>query len=156
MVIIRKFKISETKKVANLIRVVFLKYNKNGSSKNAVEKYLNFYKTDKNNISKTQETFLKSPIFFVAIIDKKNIGVIRGRKDRIVNLFVDGSYHKQGIGRKLVKKFENEAKKDSSKEIKIRASLFSAPFYERIGYKKTTGIRNFMGLKIQPMKKVLE
>ena len=55
-----------------------------------------------------------------------------------------------------VPKFENEAKKWGSKEIKIRASLFSVLFYERIGYKKTTGTRNFMGLKIQPMKKVLK
>ena len=29
------------------------------------------------------------------------------------------------------------------------------PYYQRLGYKKTTGIRNLKGLKIQPMKKTL-
>ena len=33
--------------------------------------------------------------------------------------------------------------------------MYAVPFYQKIGYKKTTGIRNLHGLKVQPMKKVL-
>jgi len=33
---------------------------------------------------------------------------------------------------------------------------YAAPFYQKIGYKKTTGIRNFRGLKVYPMKKALK
>ncbi len=54
-----------------------------------------------------------------------------------------------------IEKFEKEAKKNSS-YIKTRASLFAVPFYRKMGYKKTTGIRKFKGLKIQPMKKILQ
>jgi hypothetical protein len=42
---------------------------------------------------------------------------------------------------------------DGSDEIQIRASLYASAFYQKQGYKKTTGIRSFHGLKIQPMKK---
>jgi hypothetical protein len=37
----------------------------------------------------------------------------------------------------------------------LRSSLYATPFYESVGYKKTTGIRHFHGLRIQPMKKIL-
>jgi hypothetical protein len=38
---------------------------------------------------------------------------------------------------------------------KITASLYAVPFYSKMGCKKTTGIRSFHGLKVQPMKKYI-
>jgi GNAT superfamily N-acetyltransferase len=95
-------------------------------------------------------------IFYVAEENNKIVGFIKGRKDKIANLFVDGKQHKRGIGKKLVNIFEKQAKRLGSKQINIRASLYAAPFYEKMMYMKTTGIRNFMGLKIYPMKKKLK
>lgn len=94
---------------------------------------------------------MDSPIFFLAIDKQKIVGMIRGTENRIINLFVLGSYHGKGIGKKLVEKFEMEARKGNSKIIKIRSSLFAISFYEKMGYKKSTGIKNFKGIKIQPM-----
>jgi hypothetical protein len=42
--------------------------------------------------------------------------------------------------------------------ISLAATLYAVPFYEAMGYKKTTGVRNCWsfggrGLKYQPMKK---
>ena len=81
----------------------------------------------------------------------KTIGVIRGRPNRIFNLFVDSNYHKKGVGRRLVEMFEKKAFAHKSKIIKISASLYAVPFYQRRGYKKTTGLRKLFGLKVQPM-----
>ncbi len=81
--------------------------------------------------------------------------MIRGNPGKIINLYVSGSYHKRGIGRKLVNKFESIAKKEGAKEIKIKASLYAVPFYEKMGYRKTTGVRNFKGIKAWPMKKIM-
>lgn len=81
--------------------------------------------------------------------------MIRGRKGRIINLFVVGKHHQKGIGKLLVNRFELESRKQGSKEIKVRASLYAVPFYQKMGYKKTTGIRNFRGLKVWPMRKEL-
>jgi GNAT superfamily N-acetyltransferase len=124
--------------------------------KSAVEEYLNFYNPKKNSIQRLYENLQKTPIFYVAAENNQILGMIRGRLDKIVNLFVDGKHHKKGIGRLLVNKFESEARKQKFKEIRIRASLYAVTFYQKMGYKKTTGIRNFHGLKIYPMKKIID
>ena len=61
--------------------------------------------------------------------------MIRGRPDRIINLFVDSKQHKRGIGRLLVERFEEEAGKQGSKLIRLRSSLYATGFYQRMGYK---------------------
>ncbi len=96
-----------------------------------------------------------SPISYVAVIGDDVVGIIRGSCKKISNLYVDGKKQKMGVGRALVDKFEKEAKKQNSKEIKIKASLHATIFYQKLGYKKTTGMRRFMGLKVWPMKKKL-
>jgi GNAT superfamily N-acetyltransferase len=83
------------------------------------------------------------------------IGVVRGRADKIFHLFVLAKYHHAGIGRELMKKFEAEAKRLGGDKIKLNASLYAVPFYQKMGYEKSTGIRNLFGLKVWPMKKVL-
>lgn len=152
MVRIRKFKISDTYDVVSLISETFAKYNKNEGTKEAIKRYIEHFNPKKNSIKKS---FLKTSIFFVAIEKEKIVGVVRGNKNRIVNLFVKGRYHGKGIGKKLMQRFETECRKHHSSKIRIRSSLYAIPFYQRLGYKKTTGIRNFMGLKIQPMRKIL-
>ena len=153
--IIHKYNPSDLQEIANLIRETFRKFNSKEGNKKGIKKYLDYYDTRKN-INKIKQTFSKNTIFFVIKKKNKIIGLIRGRKNKIENLFVKGEYHKRGIGKKLVEKFEKEAKKQKSKEIMIRASLYSVPFYKKMGYKKTTGMRNIKGIKIQPMKKRLK
>ncbi len=152
---IRKFKVSDTKKVASLIRNTFLKFNIKESSKKGIDDYINFYNTDRENIKKLEEIFSESPILFVAIDNEKVIGIVRGNKNKLTNLFILGEYHNRGFGRNLIKKFENEAKKIGSRKIKIKSSLFAVSFYTKLGYKKTSRIRIHHGIKIQPMEKVM-
>ena len=45
--------------------------------------------------------------------------------------------------------------------IRLASTLYAVPFYTRMGYKKSTGVRNGWsfegsGFQYQPMKKVLE
>jgi len=155
MLIIRKFKSSDTYSAAKLVSETFKKYNCLEGTKEAVAQYVNFYNPDKNNLDKIKVTFSKTEIFFVAIENNKIIGIIRGKKNMVTNLFVNGKYHKNGIATNLLKRFEKECIKKGSKEIKLKASLYGTPFYQKSGYKKTTGMRTFNGLKIYPMKKNL-
>ena len=39
--------------------------------------------------------------------------------------------------------------------LKVYSSLYAIPFYQKIGYKKSTGIRWKKGMVCQPMKKVI-
>lgn len=153
----RKFKKRDIKQIAKIKNHVFSRFNKSEYfERNAVERYLNH-----TNLTKSDKELIeafnisKDTIFYVAEENNKIKGYINGRKNKIGNLFVLGAEHKKGIGRKLVELFEKESKKQNSYEIKIRSSIYAIPFYEKMGYKKTTGIRNMGGLRVQPMKKRL-
>ena len=85
----------------------------------------------------------------------KDIAVATGTVDELVRLFVHHRYHGKGIGRNLMQRFEQECLRKGSTSIRIRSSLYAVPFYLKMGGKKTTGMRNFKGLKCQSMKKIL-
>jgi N-acetylglutamate synthase-like GNAT family acetyltransferase len=151
---IRGFQKKDTKEVALLAMKTFEKYN--GSDyfeKEGIQKTIDAFNPKKN--SNLSDDFKKTPIFYVAEENNKIVGMVRGTINKLTSLFVDGREHKKGIGKQLVDKFENEAKRKGSKQIKLNASLHATYFYQKMGYKKSTGIRNFKGLKVYPMKKVL-
>ena len=88
------------------------------------------------------------------------VGVLRGRMDRLQSLFVRGDHHRRGIGSRLVEHFEQECIRQGATEIRVASSLYAVPFYQRLGYKKTTGVRagrcfDGTGFEWQPMKKTL-
>jgi GNAT superfamily N-acetyltransferase len=97
---------------------------------------------------------------FVAEDEGEIVGVLRGRKDRLASLFVRGDRHRQGIGRRLVGRFEQECLRQGATVIRVAATLYAVPFYLKMGYKRSTGVRSGWsfegrGLRIQPMRKVL-
>ena len=103
---------------------------------------------------------IQAPMGWVAQDGDKIVGVLRGKTGRLHSLFVDGSYHGQGIGRQLVARFEQACLQQGATAITLASSLYSVPFYTRLGYKKSTGVRSgpcFDGQEFptQPMKKVL-
>lgn len=158
MTSIRQYRSSDAERVAFIIRDTFSHFNKNDGTKSAVAKYVGHYDTKKRGLDKITEEFSDIPIFYVAVEDGGVVGLVRGFERRVINLFVLGKYHGKGIGKDLMERFESEAKRKGSKQINIRASTYAVPFYEHLGYKKTTGIRTFRripGLRIQPMRKKL-
>lgn len=151
---IRRYRKRDLVSSVRLISKTFKKFNGNEGSK-GVRDYIGFYTPRKKNLNKIREQFFKSSIFWVAVENNKIIGIVRGNPEKISNLFVDGKYHRKKLGTKLVIAFEKESVKRGSKLIKVAASLYATPFYSKMGYKKTTGIRNRYGLRIQPMQKKL-
>ena len=102
---------------------------------------------------------IRAEMVFVAEDDGEVVGVLRGRKERLQSLFVAGSHHRRGIGRRLVEAFEQECRRQGTTTIRVAATLFAVPFYRRMGYKKTTGVRTMScfdgtGLPYQPMIKI--
>ena len=81
--------------------------------------------------------------------------MLRAVENRIVNLFVHQNFHNQGIGKKLIRRYERECKNKGYQKIVLRSQIYAVPFYKACGFKKTTGIRIKFGLIIQPMKKLL-
>ncbi len=103
---------------------------------------------------------IRSELVYVAEIDGVIAGVLRGRLNRLGSLFVAKEFQGQGIGRALVEHFESAVRQDGSQVIRVASSLYAVPFYLKMGYKRSTGVRKGwsfqgQGLPIQPMKKVL-
>jgi GNAT superfamily N-acetyltransferase len=97
---------------------------------------------------------------FVAVDDDQIVGVLRGRADKLQSLFVQGDRHRQGIGRRLVERFEQECLRQGATVIRVQATPYAVPFYLEMGYKRSTGVRSMRifggtGFAYQPMKKVL-
>jgi GNAT superfamily N-acetyltransferase len=104
---------------------------------------------------------IRSEMVFVAEDDGEIVGVLRGRKERLASLFVRGDRHRQGIGRKLVERFEQECLGQAVTVIRVASTLYAIPFYLEMGYKRSTGVRSGWsfegtGLRYQPMRKVLK
>lgn len=104
---------------------------------------------------------LRSPMFFVAEENGEIVGILRGRRERLASLFVRKDYHFHGVGRRLVERFELESVAQGVSVIRLAATLYAVPFYLKLGYRKSTGVRtgwsfDGYGLQIQPMKKLLE
>jgi len=103
---------------------------------------------------------IRAEMVYVAQDQTELVGVLRGRPDKLQSLFVRGDHHRQGIGRRLVECYERQCRREGSTAIVVQATLYAVPFYQKMGYKRTTGVRSmriFEGARFpyQPMKKVL-
>jgi GNAT superfamily N-acetyltransferase len=164
MAIIRNYEeITDAQKVGVLIAETYRKYNLDFASPDEQGKLLGPFRYAGSTVPVQQEAItrvLKTKMIFVAEDGDQIIGVLRCRPGRLQSLFVREDHHHQGIGRKLVERCEEWCANRGSKEIRLAATLYAVPFYQAVGYKKSTGIRNGCsfdgkGLRYQPMKKEL-
>ena len=109
---------------------------------------------------------IAAPLVLVAEDEEAIVAVLRGgrmeQRQRTVlqSLFVDGDHHRCGIGRRLVGRFERLCRERRVEAIKVASTLYAVPFYQALGYQRSTGIRTMRsfeggGLIYQPMKRLL-
>lgn len=139
--------------IAKLVHETYAKFNAAEGRKKAIQKFLDHYDVSARTAAELAEEFKRFPLNFAAFSGQEIVGIIRGRSGRIINLFVHQKFHGRSIGRRLVSSFEAASKKEEARPIKVRSSVYAVPFYSRLGYKKTTGLRSYRGLDVQPMKK---
>lgn len=141
--------------VSTLIEQVFKKFILPDASPEGVLFWTDFHNLSMDNQKNIRNRFTGCQIRFVAVIDNEIVGTVMGTAKELVRIFVCETCHGKGTGEKLMKCFEAEMIKSGVKQYKITASLYAVPFYIKMGCKKSTGIRNFHGLSVQPMKKYL-
>lgn len=156
MVTIRKYRPDDARGVAEPIRETYSAFCRVEGTEEAVQDYVDHYNPSEKSDSEVENIFSRTPIRLVAVSGSRLVGVLRARYNRITNLFVHGDFHRRGIATRLVNRFEKTCLATGLSEVILRGSLYAIPFYEAIGYKKPTGVRNFQGLKAQPMKKKLK
>jgi GNAT superfamily N-acetyltransferase len=163
MITIRPFRDSDARQVGILIADTFGDFNLSYASPEDRQLLLGPFRHARSQDPAHQEAIaqiIRASIMLVAEDKGKIIGILRGRKERLQSLFVDGKYHRQGIGRQLVERFERMCLHQGATDIRVSSSLYAIPFYTQMGYKKTTGVRSGpcfdgTGFKYQPMRKRL-
>lgn len=164
MIIIRAYRESDAGCVGKLIADTYSKFNLSFAPPEERSAFLGPFQYADSLERSHQEAIarvIQASMVFVAEKDADVVGVLRGRKDKLQSLFVRGEFHRQGIGRRLVARFEDDCIRQGAVEIRLMATLYAVPFYQALGYKKTTGVRRMKsfdgeGLEYQPMKKVLK
>lgn len=138
---IRPCRPAEAESAARLVCSVFRRYVDPGESEDFLDALC--------------ERIVHAPYCRLAVDGIRVVGIVLCRQKRIVNLYVDPSYHRRGIATRLIKGFETYCRRGSFDKIVLRSSLYAVPFYQACGYRKSTGVRHFRGLRVQPMKKTL-
>jgi len=167
MIKIRNYKQSDSKKVGRLIADTYSEFNLSFASPEDQALMLGPFRHARSSDGAHQAAIaeiLQSPVILVAETDARIvdhiIGVLRGRKERLASLFVRKDHHHRGIGRKLVEAFEVKMIAQHVSVIRVAATQYAIPFYRKLGYQKSTGLRTSWsfdgyGLSYQPMKKKL-
>jgi GNAT superfamily N-acetyltransferase len=163
MITIRNYQEEDARFVGVLIADTYQEFNLSFLPSEEISSFLGPFqnaRSDDEAHRKLIAQMIQSEMVLVAEDNDELVGVLRGRKERLASLFVRKDYHRQGVGRKLVTRFEQESTRLGVKVIRVAATLYAVPFYTAMGYKRSTGIRTGWsfeghGLPIQPMRKVL-
>ncbi len=126
----------------NLVLSVFMQYE-------ACDYSLEGINTFKAFISNPES--IDSLEFYGAFInDNEIIGVIatRNNGNHIALFFVDGRYHRQGIGRKL---FQVVLEKSTGNKITVNSSPYAVEIYKKLGFIPDSDEQIKEGIRFTPM-----
>ena len=132
----------EMNEALNLVWEVFLKYEAPDYNEEGINE---FKKTIEN------KDWIKERDFYGAYDENNRIlGVIATKdKTHIALFFVDGQYHKKGIGRKLYEKVKSLNEKGF---FTVNSSPYAVEVYQHLGFQKTDKEQTVDGLRFTPMK----
>ena len=101
------------------------------------------------------EVYLSGIEYFGAFDGEKLIGEIGIRPDRmhICFFFVDGRYHRQGIGTRLFRLLRGVY---PDRTITLNSSPYGLPFYQALGFIPTEDEKTVNGIRFTPMKHTIQ
>lgn len=96
------------------------------------------------------EDFLNRLTIYGAFEGNELVGMIATRQEgrHIALFFVEGKYHRQGIGRRL---FCAAAKNCTADEMTVNASPYAVEVYRRLGFYEMGGEETVTGIRFTPM-----
>jgi GNAT superfamily N-acetyltransferase len=145
--VIRKINKDEMKEALNLVWAVFLEFEAPDYSEEGIKEFKKAI-DDRNWISERD--------FWGAFENGELLGLIATKNyNHIALFFVDGKFHKQGIGRAL---FDKVCELNASGYYTVNSSPYARGVYEHLGFEYTDSEQSVNGLKFYPMKndKILE
>ena len=137
---IKKIEFENLDKALDLTWKTFLEYEAPDYSQEGIEEF-------KKSID--DKEWLLAREFYGAYQDNILLGLIATKdKSHIALFFVDGKYHRRGIGRKLFEKVLEENDKDY---FTVNSSPYAKEVYEHLGFECVNSIQCINGLKFYPM-----
>ena len=125
---------------------VFLKYEAPFYTEQGINTFHNFI-SDKEKMN--------SLVFYGMYEENKIVGVIatRNNGNHIALFFVDGDYHKKGIGKKL---FQKVLENSTSNIITVNSSVYAVDVYHKLGFVDTDIEQIDEGIRFTPMKFIVK
>lgn len=138
---IRELMPEDEEKALDLVWRVFQEYEAPDYTKEGVEE---FYK------SIHDESYLSMLRMYGAFIRDKMIGVIATRSEgtHIALFFVEGEYHRQGIGKQLFQMVRTNCPLD---RMTVNSSPYAVPVYHKLGFRDVDTEKVVCGLRFTPM-----
>ena len=137
---IKKIEFENLDETLDLTWKTFLEYEAPDYSQQGIEEFRK---------SIYDKEWLRSREFYGAYKDNILLGLIATKdKSHIALFFVDGKYHRRGIGRKLFEKVLEENDKDY---FTVNSSPYAKEVYEHLGFECVDDIQCINVLKCYPM-----
>ena len=138
---VRKLEEHETQEALSLAWEVFSEYESPDYSPEGTEEFLKCLHDEK---------YLAGIEYYGAFNSGTLIGLVGIRKDKchICFFFVDGKYHRLGIGTKLFERIKTEY---LGKTITLNSSPYGLPFYKSLGFHETDAEQTVNGIRFTPM-----
>lgn len=138
--LIKQLNNNEIENALSLAWKVFMEYEAPDYTQEGIDE---FYK------SIHDEKFLSMLSLYGAFSDDELIGVIATRSNgkHIALFFVDGKYHRQGIGKQLLKAVQTS-------KMTVNSSPYAVSIYRKLGFESTDTERVVNGLRFTPMRLV--
>jgi len=138
---VKKLAQPEIPEALSLVWNVFLKFEAPEYSKEGIENFKSFIDSEK---------MIGGLMIYGAFLEERLVGVAATREqgNHIALFFVDGRYHRRGIGRKL---FETVLRHSSGDRITVNSSPYALPVYRRLGFFDADSERVVNGIRYIPM-----
>ena len=138
---VRKLNENERALALSLAWKVFLEYEAPDYSEAGTEE---FYK------ALHDEEYLAGIEYFGAFDGDELVGMVGIRKEKchLCFCFVDGKYHRLGIGTRLFSCMKAEYE---GKAITVNSSPYGLPFYKTLGFHETDAEQTVNGIRFTPM-----
>lgn len=141
---VREIRDEEFVEALSLVWFVFLQYEAPDYSQEGIDEfYMKIHDFD----------YLSSLRVFGAFGDGKLVGVIATRNEgtHIALFFVNGKYHRQGIGKQL---FQTVLSNTLSDTITVNSSPYAVPVYHKLGFRDIDQEQVVSGIRFTPMEYV--
>ena len=148
-IIIKRILTENIDRGLNLIWKVFQEYVAPYYTKEGIDFFHSTYidgERFRNKIKNGEE------IMFGAFVQNELVGVlILSCNNTVSCAFVDGKYHRMGIGKALFEMVISELKQRGEKELKLNASPYAIGFYHALGFEDMDVQSDYNGILYTPM-----